>query len=199
MLHEYSIQQAAERLGLPVHTLRRWHEIGILVARRTEGGHRRYARELIDTLAAAGMAAYNGSADLEELAAVKRSLEDKRRVIQLLLESEKRYRDLVETSHDLIWTTDAQGRFTYVNGASVEVFGLEPREILGRCFFDFEVRPAHIANRRFLSKLRRQGEVRNYLTHLRTAQGEDRWIGINARRPPPRPARSQASAARRGT
>lgn len=179
--YEYSIQETADRLGLPVHTLRRWHEQGILVARRTGGGHRRYARELIDTLASSGMQGLSGSAASEELAAVKRSLEDKRRVIQLLLESEKRYRDLVETSHDLIWTTDAQGRFTYVNAASVEVFGLEPLEIMGRCFFDFEVRPAHIANRRFLAKLMRQGEVRNYLTHLRTIHGQDRWIGINAR------------------
>ncbi|MCC6534891.1 MAG: EAL domain-containing protein [Burkholderiales bacterium] len=178
--YEYSIHETAERLGLPVHTLRRWHEQGILVARRTEGGHRRYARELIDTLASAGIAGLPGSAS-EELAAVKRTLEDKRRVIQLLLESEKRYRDLVETSHDLIWATDAQGRFTYVNAASNEVFGLEPAEIIGRCFFDFEVRPAHIANRRFLAKLMRQGEVRNYLTHLRTIHGNDRWIGINAR------------------
>ena len=32
---EYSIQEAAERLGLPIHTLRRWHEHGILIARRT--------------------------------------------------------------------------------------------------------------------------------------------------------------------
>lgn len=178
---EYSIQEAAERLGLPIHTLRRWHAQGILVARRTEGGHRRYPRELIDTLASAGIADLPGNEASEELAAVKRTLEDKRRVIQLLLESEKRYRDLVETSHDLIWTTDAQGRFTYVNQASVEVFGLEPGEIIGRCFFDFEVRPAHIANRRFLAKLMRQGEVRNYLTHLRTVHGHDRWIGINAR------------------
>jgi diguanylate cyclase (GGDEF)-like protein/PAS domain S-box-containing protein/excisionase family DNA binding protein len=178
--HEYSIQEAAERLGLPVHTLRRWHEHGILIARRTDGGHRRYPRELIDTLASAGVIGLPESPS-EELAAVKRSLEDKRRVIQLLLESEKRYRDLVETSHDLIWTTDAQGRFTYVNAASVDVFGLEPRDIIGRCFFDFEVQPAHIANRRFLAKLMRQGEVRNYLTHLKTAHGQDRWIGINAR------------------
>ena len=178
--HEYSIQEAAERLGLPIHTLRRWHEQGILTARRTEGGHRRYARELIDTLANAGMEALPNPA-CDELAAVKRTLEDKRRVIQLLLESEKRYRDLVETSHDLIWTTDAQGRFTYVNAASVEVFGLEPAAMLGRCFFDFETRPAHIANRRFLAKLMRGGEVRNYLTHLKTVHGQDRWIGINAR------------------
>jgi len=177
--HEYSIQEAAQRLGLPVHTLRRWHEHGILTARRTEGGHRRYPRELIDTLAAAGLSALPAATD--ELAQVKRTLEDKRRVIQLLLESEKRYRDLVETSHDLIWATDAEGRFTYVNTAAVEIFGLEPREIIGRCFFDFEVRPAHIANRRFLAKLKRSGEVRNYLTRLKTIHGHDRWIGINAR------------------
>ena len=177
---EYSIQEAAERLGLPIHTLRRWHEHGILIARRTEGGHRRYPRELIDTLASTNVSGLTGSAS-DELAAVKRTLEDKRRVIQLLLESEKRYRDLVETSHDLVWTTDAQGRFTYVNAASLEVFGLEPSAIIGRCFFDFETRPAHIANRRFLAKLMRNGEVRNYLTHLQTIHGQDRWIGINAR------------------
>jgi excisionase family DNA binding protein len=121
---EYSIQEAAEQLGLPIHTLRRWHAQGILVARRTDGGHRRYPRELIDTLASAGITGLPGTQASEELAAVKRTLEDKRRVIQLLLESEKRYRDLVETSHDLIWTTDAQGRFTYANQASVEIFGL---------------------------------------------------------------------------
>jgi diguanylate cyclase (GGDEF)-like protein/PAS domain S-box-containing protein/excisionase family DNA binding protein len=179
-IEEYGIQQAADRLGLPVHTLRRWHESGILLARRTEGGHRRYPRELIDTLAQAGIGNLPSST-IQELAKVKRTLEDKRRMIQLLLESEKRYRDLVETSHDLIWATDAQGRFTYVNTASVEVFGLRPEELLGRCFFDFEVQPAHIANRRFLANLRRKGEIRNYLTHLRTAHGQDRWIGINAR------------------
>jgi diguanylate cyclase (GGDEF)-like protein/PAS domain S-box-containing protein/excisionase family DNA binding protein len=175
---EYSIQEASKRLGLPVHTLRRWHEQGILVARRTEGGHRRYSREVIDTLAAGGI---GGLPISEELAAAKRALEDKRRMIQLVLESEKRYRDLVETSHDLIWATDVEGRFTYVNNAATEIFGLKPRDILGRCFFDFEVRPAQIANRRFLAKLKRQGEVRNYLTHLKTVHGNDRWIGVNAR------------------
>lgn len=178
--NEYTIHEAAAHLGVPVHRLRRWHQQGILVARRTEGGHRRYSRELIDTLVSVSGP---GLPELisEELAEVKRSLEDKRRIIQLLLESERRYRDLVETSHDLIWTTDAQGRFTYVNSASTEIFGLEPHAMIGRCFFDFEVRPAHIANRRFLARLRRTGEVRNYLTHLKTARGQDRWIGINAR------------------
>ncbi len=117
----------------------------------------------------------------DQLAAARRTLKEKRRIIQLLLESESRYRDLVETSHDLIWTTDAQGRFTYLNNACVELFGLRPRDLLGRCFFDFEARPQHVSNRRFLSALRRNGEVKNYLTHLISTGGTDRWVGINAR------------------
>jgi diguanylate cyclase (GGDEF)-like protein/PAS domain S-box-containing protein/excisionase family DNA binding protein len=177
---EYSIQQASELLGIPIPKLRRWDEQGVLVAVRTAGGHRRYSKELIDRLAASSTV---GPADrtTQELATVKRSLAEKRRIIQLLLESEHRYRDLVETSHDLIWVTDSEGRFTYLNNAAHEIFGLPPKELLGRCFFNFEGGGSHISNRRFLAALRKHGEVRNYITHVITTDGRDRWIGINAR------------------
>ena len=42
---------SSEKLGIPIQKLRRWDEQGVLVARRTDGGHRRYSRELIDRLA----------------------------------------------------------------------------------------------------------------------------------------------------
>ena len=189
-LPEYTIQEAAARLGIPLQKLRRWDAQGVLVARRTDGGHRRYSREIIDGLARSAVLAAGDKQDSgrpeagkmeDQLAAARRTLKEKRRIIQLLLESESRYRDLVETSHDLIWTTDAQGRFTYLNNACVELFGLRPRDLLGRCFFDFEARPQHVSNRRFLSALRRNGEVKNYLTHLISTAGTDRWVGINAR------------------
>jgi diguanylate cyclase (GGDEF)-like protein/PAS domain S-box-containing protein/excisionase family DNA binding protein len=178
--NEYSIQEASERLGIPIQKLRRWDEQGVLVALRTAGGHRRYSKELIDRLAESAVGGNAGKAS-QELATVKRTLAEKRRIIQLLLESEHRYRDLVETSHDLIWATDAQGRFTYLNAAAQDIFGLAPHDLYGRCFFDFETGTAHMANRRFLATLRKGGEVKNYVTHLRTADGADRWIGINAR------------------
>lgn len=176
----YTIEQTSQVLGISAQKLRRWDEQGILGAQRTEGGHRRYPREVIDRLVQA-----NGGAFAEktsrELASIKRTLAEKRRIIQLLIESEGRYRDLVETSHDLIWQTDAEGRFTYLNAAAHEIFGLAPRDLIGRCFFSFEANGAHVPNRRFLSMLRRSGEVQNHVTHLTTARGEDRWIGINAR------------------
>jgi diguanylate cyclase (GGDEF)-like protein/PAS domain S-box-containing protein/excisionase family DNA binding protein len=177
---EYSIQEASELLSIPIQKLRRWDEQGVLVALRTSGGHRRYSKELIDRLASSGLSATVDKTS-QELATVKRALAEKRRIIQLLLESENRYRDLVETSHDLIWATDSQGRFTYLNTAAHDIFGLAPKDLIGRCFFDFEAGSAHIANRRFLSMLRKGGEVKNYVTHVRTAGDADRWIGINAR------------------
>ena len=40
---EYTIQEAAAKLGIAEQKLRRWDTQGVLVARRTDGGHRRYA------------------------------------------------------------------------------------------------------------------------------------------------------------
>jgi len=177
---EYCIQQVSEMLGIPIQKLRRWDEQGVLVAGRSNGGHRRYSRELIDRLTGTGLGAANDRAT-KELATIRKSLAEKRRIIQLLLESENRYRDLVETSHDLIWTTDAQGRFIYLNAAANAIFGLSARDLVGRCFFDFEANPSHVSNRRFLATLKRNGEAKHYLTRLVTAAGENRWIGINAR------------------
>ena len=138
-LPEYTIQEAAARLGIPLQKLRRWDAQGVLVARRTHGGHRRYSREIIDGLARSAAVhaperhdpakPENGKVE-DQLAAARRTLKEKRRIIQLLLESESRYRDLVETSHDLIWTTDALGRFTYLNNACVELLGLRPRDLI---------------------------------------------------------------------
>lgn len=177
---EYSIQEASELLGIPIQKLRRWDDQGVLVALRTSGGHRRYSKELINRLATTPTSPGTEKPS-QELATIKRSLAEKRRIIQLLLESENRYRDLVETSHDLIWATDAQGRFTYLNNAAHDIFVLAPKDLIGRCFFDFESGPSFISNRRFLATLKRAGEIKNYVTHLVTTRGDDRWIGINAR------------------
>jgi len=179
---EYSIQQVSEMLAIPIQKLRRWDELGVLVAGRSHGGHRRYSRDLIDRLAASASGAGTASDKAnKELATIRKSLAEKRRIIQLLLESENRYRDLVETSHDLIWTTDASGRFTYLNAAAFTIFGLAPKDLIGRCFFDFEAETSHISNRRFLATLKKSGEIKHYVARLVTARGEDRWIGINAR------------------
>ncbi len=55
---------------------------------------------------------------------------------EALEENQTRYQNLVETSHDLIWTIDAQGLFTFVNRAAKDIYGYEPEELIGQPFFE---------------------------------------------------------------
>lgn len=56
-----------------------------------------------------------------------------------LAASEKKYRNLVETSQELIWSIDIQGILTFVNTAAKRIYGYEPPEMIGRRFTEFLV------------------------------------------------------------
>jgi|TARA_B100000315_G_scaffold240344_2_gene260042 PAS domain S-box-containing protein len=48
-----------------------------------------------------------------------------------------RFRDLIETSQDIIWRTDANGRFTYLNSVVKQVLGFDVDEMLGHHYTNF--------------------------------------------------------------
>ena len=54
-----------------------------------------------------------------------------------LAESEEKYRHLVETSQDIIWSCDGEGHITFVNQAVKQIYGYEPEEMIGCSFSDF--------------------------------------------------------------
>ncbi len=54
-----------------------------------------------------------------------------------LRERERQYRDLVETSQDLMWAVDAEGRITFLNQACRKIYGRAPEEMVGKSFFEF--------------------------------------------------------------
>jgi PAS domain S-box-containing protein len=51
--------------------------------------------------------------------------------------SEKRYRRLIDTAYEGIWTINAQGRIEYVNQRMTEMLGYTVEEILDRSVFEF--------------------------------------------------------------
>jgi PAS domain-containing protein len=55
------------------------------------------------------------------------------------IETEDRYRIIVETASEGIWTIDKEYRTTFVNRALAEMFGYEPQELLGKSPFDLLV------------------------------------------------------------
>ncbi|MFN7276952.1 MAG: PAS domain S-box protein, partial [Betaproteobacteria bacterium] len=158
---EYSVQEVSDILGVGIDKLRRWDALGVLVARRTEGGHRRYAREVVDALAEA--AAARGERSDEAGSAAPLGLLRNPRVVELLVESEERYRTLVESCLDLIWTADPLGRLTFVSGAAESLLGAKPQALIGRSLFDFDLVEGAEANRRLLALLGEYGVVRHRL------------------------------------
>lgn len=51
--------------------------------------------------------------------------------------SQKRYKQIVDLSHDLIWTVDANGYITFINNVCYPVYGLKSEDMIGRRFDEF--------------------------------------------------------------
>src|SRR5579862_2690099 len=77
----------------------------------------------------------------------------RRHAEEALRAGEQRYRDIVETSHDWMWTADLDGVLTFSNQALAHVLGYAPDSSLGRPLFEF-LAPSHAtAFRAFLKSV----------------------------------------------
>ncbi|MHC4886769.1 MAG: response regulator [Planctomycetota bacterium] len=89
--------------------------------------------------------------------------------VRALERSESRYRGLVETSQELIWSVDQEGCWSFLNqGAVEEIYGMDATEMMGKPFLEW-VAPEHRETDRKTYESILQGySVRNYqTTHLR--------------------------------
>jgi len=91
------------------------------------------------------------------------------------------FRDLVESSDDLIWQCDNDGRFIYLNKAWETTLGYPVPEMLGRSFTDFMEADAADRDLRTLGEVLSTGLVKDYETvYLRKGGGKIE-LSFNAR------------------
>lgn len=75
----------------------------------------------------------NPEAPQEAAIIVFSDIAERRAAEHALAASEALYRSLVETSNDLVWSTDRESRWTYLNPKAVQrIYGCRPAELLGR-------------------------------------------------------------------
>ena len=74
---------------------------------------------------------------LSAIHGVARDVSERERLERELHESGERFRQLVQTSPDVIYRCDAEGRFTFMAEGSEALFGYAPAAVLGMNFADF--------------------------------------------------------------
>lgn len=90
-----------------------------------------------------------------------------------LLESEERYRDLVENSLDLICTHDLDGRLLSVNELPARLLGYRREELVGRSIVDLLYPEARAEFGEYVERIKRDGSASGLMA-LRAKSGERR-------------------------
>jgi len=95
--------------------------------------------------------------------------------------AEAMYRDLVETAHDLVWSMDTAGHWTYLNKATVSLYGYQPNEMTGLPVSDFQHPDYAEQEQAAFSEIRKQHGLYQFETVHRDRHGNDIWLSFNAR------------------
>ena len=101
-----------------------------------------------------------------------RDMRERDRLERELRESETRFRQLVQTTPDVIYRCDAEGRFLFMAEGSEALFGWKPSEVAGMTFADLtaeESLPLAIMN--FESQREERDVVRRYRYMLKHHDG----------------------------
>ena len=105
---------------------------------------------------------------------------ERKEAIESVHASEKKYRDLVETSGDIIWSCDPVFKLNFVNKAAVEIYGYSTEEMLGRCFIDFANSENVKADGKTLAEVLAGQPVFQYETEHLRKDGNIITLSINA-------------------
>jgi PAS domain S-box-containing protein len=116
------------------------------------------------------------------LEALNRTLAERDRVEKLLRASEERYRGIIDLAQDVIYQTDAEGRFTFFNRAALELMGYPADELAGRQFLELIREDERDAARRFYGvQFARRTPNTYYEFAASKGSGETVWFGQNVR------------------
>ncbi|NUN68191.1 MAG: PAS domain S-box protein [Bacteroidetes bacterium] len=105
---------------------------------------------------------------------------DLQTLYERLRESEEKYRRLVENAADVIYRTDGEGRFIYVNPVSLKIFGYSEEEFMGRHYLELIHPSFRNKARQYYATQFFNGQFTSYLEFPAvTKDGREFWLGQN--------------------
>ncbi len=131
-------------------------------------------------LAWSNNAILNKENKIESIIAVGRDITEQKNAETALIESETKFRNMVEQINDVIFSTDVNANFTYISPAIEILGGYKPDEIIGHFMGEF-LDPA------FLPKVKEQfqkvisGNLEPTEYRVKTKTGDYKWVRSSSR------------------
>jgi PAS domain S-box-containing protein len=107
-----------------------------------------------------------------------RDIAERRKTQAALKESEERFRSLVQSANDIIFSTDENGFFTFINPVTERISGYSVQETIGRNYLDY-IHPDYrqevvkVLGRQFTEKMLNQ----YYEFPIISKDGKTIWLG----------------------
>ena len=125
----------------------------------------------------------NISGQIEGIVSFGRDITQSKESLQLLLESEEKFRSIAEQTGDLISITDTNGMLLYASTASKSIFQYEPEEMYGRNFTDFLEESSKLkAIEAFNSSIEKGSDVKNLELNMKRKDGSIFYGELNGSR-----------------
>jgi len=116
---------------------------------------------------------------IQQALEAKESERSRRAIERALIESEAKFRGLVETTNDWIWEIDEHGVFTYVSPQIEDLLGYSPKEVLGKKHLDLTMKTGDKARGRFETMVAEKRPIRLLENILRHKNGQDVFVETN--------------------
>ena len=99
---------------------------------------------------------------------------------EAILESEKKYRDVVENASDIIFTTDIYGNYLFANKASMRISGYTPDELYKLHFSEFiDLKHKKRVQIHYMRQYRSR-ELKSYIEYpFKSRNGDTIWLAQN--------------------
>jgi len=128
-------------------------------------------------IAALGAGVYDEQGRMIRMTGIHLDITARKHAEDARKESEERYRDLVEHAGDIIYRTDATGRFTYCNPTSLRILGYPPEELLGRHYLEIVHQQSRGRAERFYGRQFIRQTLRTvYELPVVTKDGREVWL-----------------------